>query len=161
MDTIKALVIPSEGPLFEVELTPDDDGSSLAQLQALVGGYIQALPIPEFVPGSDHATAYVNEEGKFDPDCPPNMRATDFFVPGIGIFAGDYIAGACANAKAKRPLQVGDYIDVSISPEGWMFMAQTDRLTFEGQAVGDRLEYRRAFEAQVALAKDTPTRGAA
>jgi hypothetical protein len=57
--------------------------------------YIQALPIPEFVPGSDHATAYVNEEGKFDPDCPPNMRATDFFVPGIGIFAGDYIAGAC------------------------------------------------------------------
>jgi hypothetical protein len=95
MNAIKALVIPSEGPLFEVELTPDDDGSSLAQLQALVGGYIQALPIPEFVPGSDHATAYVNEEGKFDPDCPPNMRATDFFVPGIGLFAGDYIAGAC------------------------------------------------------------------
>jgi hypothetical protein len=69
--------------------------------------------------------------------------------------------GTSANAKAKRPLQGGDYIDVSISPEGWMFMAQTDRLTFEGQAVGDRLEYRRAFEAQVALAKDTPTRGAA
>jgi hypothetical protein len=87
---MKALVIPSEGPLFEVELTPDTDGSSLAQLQKLVGGYIQALPIPEFVPGSDHATAYVNEEGKF---------------------------------------------------------------------VADRLEYRRAFEAQVTLAKDTPTKG--
>jgi hypothetical protein len=92
---MKALVIPSEGPLFEVELKPNDDGSSLKQLQELVGGYIQALPLPEFIPGSDHATAYVNEEGKFDPDCKPNMRATDFFVPGIGIFAGDYIAGAC------------------------------------------------------------------
>jgi hypothetical protein len=91
---MKALVIPSEGPLVEVELVPNDDGSSLAQLQALVGGYIQALPLPEFIPGSDYATAYINEEGKFDPDCKPNMRATDFFVPGIGLMHGDYIAGA-------------------------------------------------------------------
>jgi hypothetical protein len=83
-----ALLIPEQGPIVQQEL----DGS-LAQLQGLVGGFIEALPIPEFIPGSDRATAYVNEEGKFHPNCKPNMRATDFMVPGIGLFMGDYIAG--------------------------------------------------------------------
>lgn len=69
--------------------------------------------------------------------------------------------GTSANAKAKRPLQVGDYIDVTITPMGWTFITGADRQTFAGLAAGDRLEYRRAFEAQVTLAKDTPTKGAA
>ena len=50
--------------------------------------------MPPFVRGGDRATAYVNEEGKFDPDCKPNMRATDFMVPGAHLMPGDYIAGA-------------------------------------------------------------------
>jgi hypothetical protein len=83
-----ALVIPVEGPVGTVEL----DGT-LAQLQALVGGLIQALPVPEFICPNDGATAYVNEDGKFDPDCAPNVRATDFLAPGIGLFFGDYVAG--------------------------------------------------------------------
>ena len=83
-----ALLIPVDGPLEQVEL----DGT-LAQLQKLVGGHIEAVPLPGFIPSSDHATAYVNEEGKFLESCPPNMRATDFMVPGVGLFPGDYISG--------------------------------------------------------------------
>jgi hypothetical protein len=85
---MKALYIPEQGAMQEVELN-----GGLAQLQELVGGNIEAVPLPEFITGSDRATAYVNEEGKFDSNCSPNMRATDFFVPGVGLFPGDYIAG--------------------------------------------------------------------
>jgi hypothetical protein len=45
---------------------------------------------------------------------------------------------------------------VTISPDGWSFQTEADRLIFEGQPVGDRLTYRKSFEAQVGLAKDTP-----
>lgn len=85
---VTALLIPVEGPLQTVEL----DGS-LAQLQDLVGGHIEALPIPTFIRESARATAYVNEDGKFLDSCEPNMRATDFMVPGVGLFMGDYVAG--------------------------------------------------------------------
>jgi hypothetical protein len=40
------------------------------------------------------------------------------------------------------------HIDITITPEGWSFIT-----------IGDRQKYRRAFEAQVRLAKDTPTKG--
>ena len=83
-----ALVIPVDGPVQTVEL----DGS-LEQLQALVGGLVQALPVPEFICATGGATAYVGDESKFDPDCAPNMRATDFLVPGVGLVWGDYVAG--------------------------------------------------------------------
>jgi hypothetical protein len=87
----KAIVIPSEGPVEEIEI-PDDGVSSLECLQRLVGGHIEAINVPsEF--GGDDATAYLNEDGKHNPKCKPNMRATDFFVPGFGLFPGDYIAG--------------------------------------------------------------------
>jgi hypothetical protein len=84
-----ALVIPTAGPLYEFELDPRD---SLRQLQAQVDGLIQALPLPSFIPDADRASAYVNEEGHLL-DLSPNMRATDFMVPGCGIFFGDWIAG--------------------------------------------------------------------
>lgn len=85
----KALLIPVEGPIESVEL----DGS-LAQVQDLVGGgHIEAVPLPDFIKDADVATAYINDEGKFRDDLKPNMRATDFMVPGVGLFWGDYIAG--------------------------------------------------------------------
>ena len=94
---MKALLIPVEGPLEEIELEGGD--GNLDQLQALVGGFIQALPLPGFIEGYLHATAYINEEGKFDTErFKPNMRATDFFVPGRGLMWGDYIAGPCVLA---------------------------------------------------------------
>ena len=88
----KALVIPVEGPITEIEVGRPG-GGDLAVLQEHVGGLIQALPLPDFIRDADKATGYVNEEGKFEPDCKPNMRATDFMVPGVGLFFGDYIAG--------------------------------------------------------------------
>jgi hypothetical protein len=88
---LSALVIPVEGPLVEVELDPGEGASTLAQLQGLVGGMIEALPLPGFIRGAAAATAYIDEEGKFTQE--PNMRATDFMVPGVGLFWGDYIAG--------------------------------------------------------------------
>jgi hypothetical protein len=89
----RALLIPVEGPVTEIEL----DGT-LEQLQRAVAapgeqtGYIEAVGIPQFIDPSGHSTAYVNEEGKYN-GCQPNMRATDFMVPGSGIHMGDYIAG--------------------------------------------------------------------
>lgn len=91
---IKAIVIPSEGPIETIELASDGPPSAgLADLQRLVGGYVEALSIPLFIKGADDATAYINENGKHDPECKPNMRATDFMVPGVGIMPRDYIAG--------------------------------------------------------------------
>lgn len=87
---MKAFVIPVEGPCYETDI-PEGDGS-LAALQELVGGWIEAVNIPEFIEGSETGTAYINEEGKLT-DLPFNGRATDFMVPGVGIFFGDYIAG--------------------------------------------------------------------
>lgn len=88
-----AIVIPATGPVTTITLRADPGESNLAHLQELVGGYIEALPIPAFIKGADDATAYINEDGKFDPECKPNMRATDFMVPGVGIMPRDYIAG--------------------------------------------------------------------
>jgi hypothetical protein len=86
---MKALVIPVEGPVKEIELS--DNGSQLDELQAAVGGSIEAIRLPEFIDPDGTSTAYIHEEGKFV--CEPNMRATDFMVPGVGLFFGDYIAG--------------------------------------------------------------------
>jgi hypothetical protein len=44
---MKALVIPVEGPLCEIELAAEND--DLDTLQRAVGGFIQALPLPGFV----------------------------------------------------------------------------------------------------------------
>jgi hypothetical protein len=85
----KGLVIPVEGPLYEIEV---DGEESLKTLQTAVDGWIEAVGLPEFVDPRGVGTAYVNEEGKFN-GCKPNMRATDFMVPGVGIMFGDYIAG--------------------------------------------------------------------
>jgi Domain of unknown function (DUF3846) len=81
------LVIPVSGPVEEVIL----DGG-LEQLQDLVEGMIEALPIPDFIDPSGRSGAYCNEEGHLV-GLEFNGRATDFMVPGSGIFWGDYIAG--------------------------------------------------------------------
>ena len=88
MSPVSALLIPVDGAVQSVVL----DGT-LTQLQALVGGQIEALPVPSFIGGSGRATVYVNEDGKNLESCPPNIRATDFMAPGVGLFFGDYVAG--------------------------------------------------------------------
>lgn len=56
---MKVLVIPVEGPLYETDL---NEGEALRQLQELVGGYIQALPLPEFR-GSGRARDRLRQRG--------------------------------------------------------------------------------------------------
>jgi hypothetical protein len=67
-----------------VELS--DEGSQLQDLNALVGGYIEAIGLwPE-------VTAYLNEEGKLD-GMLPNRRATQLARFTQAIMPDDYIAG--------------------------------------------------------------------
>lgn len=103
-----AYVIPPVGPIETIVL----DGT-LKQLQDTVGGYIEAVPLPSFIPGAEKATAYLHGEGKFNPSCEPNMRATDFMVPGIGLLPGDYIAGTML--VCGFDITTGEHADV---PEG-------------------------------------------
>ena len=98
---MRALVIPHDGsPVRELDVPRED---ALDVLQRAVGGFIEALPLPEHVDMDGTATAYVNEDGKHqlftDPEgevhngLPINRRATDLLVPGVGLFWGDWIAG--------------------------------------------------------------------
>lgn len=77
------IVIPSDGPIHSIEAGED---KSYEALSGAVGGYIEALP---FERHDRRATAYINEEGKFDPACEPNPRASAL----VELFPGDYIAG--------------------------------------------------------------------
>jgi hypothetical protein len=58
--------------------------------------------------------------------------------------------------EENRPLARNEYIDVLVDVDRWDFVKPGDREVFESMPVADRLSYRRAFEGQVALAKETP-----
>lgn len=79
------IVIPSDPAeaIYEVRTTSD---SFYNTVSGIVGGMIEALPFDQYHP---RATAYINEEGKFLPECEPNPRATAL----VNLFPGDYIAG--------------------------------------------------------------------
>lgn len=81
------ITIPEQGPIVFARV----ESVSFEDLQALVGGYISSVPCPDFIEGSSHTSLFINDEGKFT--CRPNMAATDFMVPGVGLFFGDFIAG--------------------------------------------------------------------
>lgn len=84
---MKALVIPEREPVFELDLLTGSDGSRLEQLQATVGGMIEAVPIQ--YPG---VTGYIHGEGKFE--CELNRRATVLLSHTVPtLFVGDYVAG--------------------------------------------------------------------
>jgi hypothetical protein len=111
---MKAYVIPAQGQCRVVDI-PDDD--SLSTLQQLVGGYIDHVPVPEFVYGWEHATAWINDEGKFNPDCEPNLRATLFFGP-LLLEHNDYIAGTMVLCGYDP--NTGDNADVPDSVTKWV-----------------------------------------
>ena len=72
-----------------VEIPPGDTGASLDAMQAVVGGNIEVVPVE-----LNGVSCYVNEEGKFDPDCTPNPLALEIFhTMGGRLFPGDFIAG--------------------------------------------------------------------
>ncbi len=82
-----ALLIPAdeELPVRRVDLD-GSDGAGLRQLQDLVGGHIEALPVPD----ADLITAYGHDEAKLI-GLDKNARATRLMGP--ILFAGDHIAG--------------------------------------------------------------------
>lgn len=111
MSTVKALVVPADKslPVREIEL-PYTGGGSLDVLQGAVGGHIEAVTLPEAFNPDGSGTMYVNADGKFTEACEYNPRATDFMVPGFGLFWGDYIAGDCVLAGVE--LSTGENADV-------------------------------------------------
>ena len=68
------------------------DSSELADLQAAVGGWIEAIPTDPLV------TMWVNEEGKLH-KLPPNRLAMDVWlrwdIHRCQLVGGDWIAGNC------------------------------------------------------------------
>lgn len=82
---MRTILIPAEPSLPLCEI----DTEGLDSLQAAVGGYIEALPVP----GVQNATAYINEEGKFDSSLPVNHRATLVWAKHELLYPGDYIVG--------------------------------------------------------------------
>jgi hypothetical protein len=77
---VRALLIPALGPVQEVE------PHCLRDLQRLLGGPVEALPIPD----REDAAAYVNEEGLLD-QLPDNPRATGLL--GLGIAGPALLCG--------------------------------------------------------------------
>lgn len=76
---MKALVINEAGELRIVR------GSTLEDLQEIVGGYIEFLRFP----GRNDVACFVNEDGKLI-GLPENRRATEILSP---LYPGDFIAG--------------------------------------------------------------------
>lgn len=88
---MKALLIPPLGAIQPVE----QDG--LADLQRLIEGPIEALPVP----GYADAAAYVNEEGLLEGP-PANARATQLL--GIQIVAPAVLCGFDTATGEQTPI---------------------------------------------------------
>ncbi len=88
---MKALLIPPLGPIQQVK----QDG--LADLQRLIEGPIEALPVP----GYADAAAYVNEEGLLE-GLPANARATQLL--GIQIVGPAVLCGFDTATGEQTPI---------------------------------------------------------
>ena len=82
---IPATLIMANGETDPITL-PDDVDARLRQLQTLVGGYIEAVPLP------GHRYMMINENGKDGPHF-INQTATLLAREAESIMASDYIAG--------------------------------------------------------------------
>lgn len=95
---IRAMLIATGEPPREVTLLPDENGSTLRPLQALVGGNIEAFDIAF----GETVSLYVNEEGLFT--CPPNRA----------IFATEEMAkaGYLSQLDYSKVVEMGDFYTV-------------------------------------------------
>lgn len=87
-----AIVVPADGSPARIETKE----WTLDELQAGVGGYIEAVDIAQVLTDAGlktvNATMFVNEEGKLI-GLPVNPRATDFAARTIGGWFSDVILG--------------------------------------------------------------------
>lgn len=95
---IRAMLIATGEPPREVTLLPDENGSTLKPLQALVGGNIETFDIAF----GEGVSLYVNEEGLFT--CPPNRA----------IFATEEMAkaGYLSQLDYSKVVEMGDFYTV-------------------------------------------------
>lgn len=95
---IHAMLIATGEPPREVTLLPDENGSTLKSLQALVGGNIETFDIAF----GEEVSLYVNEEGLFT--CPPNRA----------IFATEEMAkaGYLSQLDYSKVVEMGDFYTV-------------------------------------------------
>ena len=102
-----ALVMPAAGEPYLMKVIPTDDGggghpelSRLKQLQAVVGGYIEAVYLR--AEDGERIVMFVNEDGK-RLDLPVNLRATQLAHAQHAIGPDDWIVGdvvLCSWAEA-------------------------------------------------------------
>lgn len=86
---MRARFIKTDGTDEVRELT---ERLSLSELQAAVGGYIEAVDLTYPEQDGTWTTMWVNEEGKVN-DLPFNQKATEIARPGVHIFGDDVIVG--------------------------------------------------------------------
>lgn len=102
--TLKGLVLTSDGRAQVRTLA----GEALADMQKIVGGYIELVTVPAHGDRSG-ASLYVNEDGK-RLGLPQNPRATDFCRQnGVGLAADD---GLCGDVLIMGPPEDSDDTDV-------------------------------------------------
>ena len=75
-------IIRADGTETPAPKPEGTDGYTLAQLQEIVGGYIECIP------SNDGRTVVLNEEGKLK-GLSPNPKATAL----VSLFPGDYLVG--------------------------------------------------------------------
>lgn len=83
-----AVVIDTEGVAYPVKFTAPKP--SLAELQAIVGGLIQIIPLGDYC--GREMLMVMNEEGKLN-SLPLNRRATRIAQGNVAIFEGDSVVG--------------------------------------------------------------------
>lgn len=111
---MKGMLIPTNGNPVEIDIEVDETGSTLHDLQRLVGGNIESFDVI-FGEGT---SLYVNEEGLFT--CPPNraVYATKGMEEAgyLSILCGDLVAvgfdfetGENRDLSADEMSRVADY----------------------------------------------------
>lgn len=86
MTGIKVIFVPEDDrrPVIRMKIDASD---TLAELQRMVAGYVQAVELPGFA----GATVWMNEEGKLIGGMGRNVRATALLAS--VLMPGDYVAG--------------------------------------------------------------------
>lgn len=82
-----ALVIPAQGAPYKAEIPTNKE---LEELQRLVGGFIEYVPVYDEEQKEVGLSLFCNEEGKID-GLPVNLRATHYF--GFALQKGDVLVG--------------------------------------------------------------------
>lgn len=111
-----ALIIHPDGTLERREV------NGLKEKQAIVGGYIEGVPLNE------HVYGYVNDSGKLE-ELPANVCATNLWMRfvdlrGCETLPGDYVAGPMVIVGVQNAAGENDGHDHDV-PEEWL-----DALTF-------------------------------